>query len=201
MSYAGEKPLRIGRQEAFARGIAQGLANRVAYEAAGYTGDHVGGNSAMLRKKPHVSDRIDYLGNQVAEKVVQVAVTAALVTQNEVIDGLRENITAAKKGTAILAKDGSRTGEFRRDFAAVNRGLESLGKSIGLFIDVTMEENFESELKGLDSSAAVMELITTMVDQLDPNARKMFAEKLQKEAEAAKEETSESEDEPTLVLQ
>lgn len=192
MSHAGEKPLRIGRQEAFARGIAQGLASRIAYEAAGYTGDHVGGNSATLRKRPHVSDRIDYLGNQVAEKAVQVAVTAALVTQNEVIDGLRENITAAKQGTAILAKDGSQTGEFRRDFAAVNRGLESLGKSISLFIDVTREEDFESELKGMDS-AAVMDLIATMVDQLDPNARKMLAERLQKEAAAAKEEAGESE--------
>ncbi len=193
---AGKKSLQIGRQEAFARLIAQGLGNAAAYEAAGYTGDHVGGNSATLRKRPHVKERIDYLNNQVAEKAIQVAVTAALVTQNEVIDGLRENIAAAKQGTAILAKDGSPTGEFRRDFAAVNRGLESLGKSISLFIDVTREEDFDSELKGMDS-AAVMELIATMIDQLDPNARKMFTEKLQKEAAAAKEAPSEMEDEPT----
>ncbi len=130
------------------------------------------------------------------------ALEVLAVTRGEIIESLRARRTRAQDGTAILAKDGTATDERREDFAAGNRCDEILAKLHGFMLDVTRDEDFESELKGMDSDA-VRELMTTFVDQLDPNMRKMVAEKIRVEAVAAKEATSGTEDDdgsevPTL---
>jgi len=185
LAHPGQSPLRVGRQERFCLKLASGMTQQESYIAAGYRGrGRQNGNAANLAKKPNVRARVDYLRRRTAEQVAEVAA----VTQSEVIEGFRENIIKAKEGTAILAKDGSPTGEFRRDFSSVNRGYELLGKSMGMFIDVTKTEDFDSELRQMDK-AAVEELLTSLLEQLDPNMRKNFAEKLRLSSPPDEEES------------
>ena len=64
---------------------------------------------------------------------------------------LVENINSAKVGNPVFNRQGEITG-YRRDFSAVNRGLELLGKSLNLFKDgVVLEDRREQPMPDLSS--------------------------------------------------
>ena len=68
-----------------------------------------------------------------------------------VLRELVENVSRAKQGNRVFNRQGEITG-YRRDFSAVNRGLELLGKSLDMFKDgVVLEDKRERPKRDFSS--------------------------------------------------
>lgn len=175
MPNPGEDALKIQKQERFCLGVTRGLTQKEAYAAAGYKGNPRA-LSTQVFQKPEVQARLKFLQDRLAEKTVD----SAIVDRGEVIEGLRTNWHEARKGTEVLGRDGAGSGVFKPDFAAVNKALESLGKTMGLFIDVQREENLDAELDG-KSPEELKQIVLALLQGLDPN----LAKKLEAQLDAA----------------
>ena len=123
-------PLDNAQQEHFAQLVAQGAQSPGACYAEAYSRDEVDdtaySNGSRLLRNAKVSARITTLKEQGAE--------AAIISVEMVLRELVENVNSAKQGNPVFNRQGEITG-YRRDFSAVNRGLELLGKSLNLFKD------------------------------------------------------------------
>lgn len=162
--------------------MAQGMSQKEAFIAAGYSHKSAGGGGpSTLTAKKDVQDRVEWLRRKTAAHTVQVAA----VSRSEIIESLRETRALARKGSPVLAKDGSETGVFKPDLAAKNRTDEILSKMHGFMLDVTRTEDMDEQLEGM-GKVEIESLITSLLEQLDPNMRKNFAAKI--EAEAISEE-------------
>ena len=147
---------------------------------------------------------IVYLRRQSAKQVV----AATAVTRDEITEGVRDTIRLAKKGTPVLAKDGTvatiknadeTETEIRKpDLSSANRGYEIMAKMSGFMVDVVKTDDFEGQLENMGSED-VRELLGSLIEALDPNAKKMFLDGLKKEAAAEGGESMASGEEgPTL---
>lgn len=81
-----------------------------------------------------------------------------------VLRELVENVNSAKVGNPVFNRQGEITG-YRRDFSAVNRGLELLGKSLNLFKDGVVLED-KRERPQVDYSKMTPEELRAARDEL-----------------------------------
>ena len=124
------QPLDDAQQERFCQLMAEGKTSQGQAYATAYGRDEVDNtaytNASRLLRNAKVSARIQTLKEQGAE--------AALVSVEMVLRELVGNVSSAKVGNPVFNRQGEITG-YRRDFSAVNRGLELLGKSLNMFKD------------------------------------------------------------------
>ncbi len=57
------------------------------------------------------------------------------VTQDWVVERLRENVDRAMTAEPVTDKEGNETGEYRYEGAVANGALSLLGKHLGMFVD------------------------------------------------------------------
>lgn len=98
---------------------------------AGYSekGAHVRGAELLSNRK--VADYVAEARANLSKRVE--------VTQEEVIEGLRQNIRRASEAEAVTDKDGNQIGIVYQG-NVVNKGLELLGKHLGMFTDKVQVE-------------------------------------------------------------
>jgi hypothetical protein len=128
------------KEELFAQARARGLTQQAAAVEAGYAV----GSTAMLMKRPEIQQRIDVLNAVIAERNAAEIARVVAPTRDWVLRELVENIIEAKNA---------------KDRPSVNRGLELVGKEIGMFIARSMQ--IESPLQRLpaDRLVALLQLI------------------------------------------
>jgi len=196
MPIPGEDPLKVLKHERFALAVAQGQSLKDAHVAAGYDGCHRRG-PYQVKNRPGVNERIDFLRKRIEDQ----AVTAGAVSRDEVVEGIRENLRAAKKGNAVIGRDNrpARTYEkgedgvevevdvTKRDFAACNKSLELLGRASGTFLEAGNDENFDADIDGM-SPDDIQVFLRGLLDSLDPNMRKKFTESLVTESDEEPDE-------------
>ncbi len=179
----GSTPLRNPKQEKFAQLVAEGLSKREAFASAGYEGRNKGGPSRLYHQ-PGVEDRVNHVRDELAEQTP----SNTTVTRGEVIYGLLRNAKLAEAGVPVMDKyskfimvPSGRKDHLgfdvmeklvRYDHAAITRVWEVMGKSIGMFVDVIREENFDDLLNGMDVSS-LQELVGQLKHGIDPNLQKM----------------------------
>jgi hypothetical protein len=125
-------PLGNTQREKFAQGIVAGMSVLNAHKAAGYRAkdDKCRRREAnKLKRTTEVHLRIIALQAQAAAQVVKELTW----NQQEIMAELRKNVEHARKGYPIISRDGTHSGEYRPDYAAVNRALELYGKQLGMF--------------------------------------------------------------------
>lgn len=145
-----------------------GMVANEAHKFAGYKGV----NSGQTERMPAVAQRLKWLQAQAADRVID----SNAVTRAEVITNAREILRLSMQGSAVTDKDGLPTGTYEKpDLSSANKANETMGKSIGLFVDVTRSESFDEELdgKGLDE---LKSLVLSLLEQLDPNMRKQLVQ-------------------------
>ncbi len=123
MDYA--KPLPNQRHEKFVLGLLEGKTDGRAYEGAGYKPDR--SHAARLATNGHISGRLGFLQNEVAEEAV---IDAAWVTKR-----LVENVERAMQVVEVTDAKGRPTGVYTYQGAVANKALELLGRNIGMFKD------------------------------------------------------------------
>jgi phage terminase small subunit len=114
----GSDPLPHHRHEDFAKHLAKLGDRSKAAKKAGYTGKNLRHQAYALLQRPDVAQRVEWLRRQVSAQWIQ----NTAVSREEVVDGLRENLRAARE---------------KKDCSASNRALELLGKTLGMFVNVT----------------------------------------------------------------
>lgn len=115
--------------ELYARFVAEGKSHRDAAIAAGYSEKSASAIGSRLAKKANVSQRISELQSAAATLSIQRSV----LNKDWVIEKLKENIERAMQAIPVKDQTGAATGEYRYDGAVANKGLELLGKHLGLF--------------------------------------------------------------------
>jgi len=81
--------------------------------------------------RPVIQDRINNIRSRTTNSAIErVALSKCWVLQN-----LRDNVERALQSVEIIDSKGNRTGEYRYDGSVVNRGLELIGKELGMFVD------------------------------------------------------------------
>lgn len=106
--------------------------------------------ASQLLRKPNVQEYIKSLREALQRE--------AIFTMDELISGLRE---VAKRGLSeeeVFDRDGNPTGVYKSDLNAAKGALDSLGKTIGAFID-------KSELSG--PNGAPLEPVTIYLPAKD----------------------------------
>ncbi len=191
--YTGASPLPVQRRESFCIGIMNGLTQREAFVQAGYTGS-VRTGAWQIAKHPDVKKRIEYLRGKTADRVV----LANAVTRSEIVESVRARRLKADTGVELMTKEGKPSGVCKPDFAAGNRADEILAKMHGFMLDVQKSDDFDGELDNM-GTGEVQQLFLGLIDQLDPNARKMFVDRLKAEKPSAEPPAAEAgTEEPTL---
>jgi phage terminase small subunit len=141
------------RHERFAHELALGKSARDAYELAGYSRNT--GNCIRLKANESIRARVAELQAEAAELVG--------LTRAWVLGRLMENVNRSMQYEAVTDREGAPTGEFAYQGAVANRGLELLGKDIGMFVD-------RQELTGKDGQPLVPGVIRVPVVAKDGEA-------------------------------
>jgi hypothetical protein len=87
---------------------------------------------------PHVRARIDELLDEkraIASRGLERAIERVALSKAWVLEELRKNVEKASQAVPVLDGEGQPTGVYRFDGAAVNRGLELIGRELGMFTD------------------------------------------------------------------
>jgi phage terminase small subunit len=125
------------RHERFAQELAKGTSASEAYVLAGYRANR--GNAATLKQDQNILARVTELleeREEIHSQATAEAVERAGLTKEWVIARLMENVQRASQAQPVMA-GGVQTGEYRYEGSVVNRGLELLGKELGMFVDRT----------------------------------------------------------------
>ena len=72
------------------------------------------------------------------------------VTVEYIVEKLKENVERAMQERPVLDKEGKPTGEYVYQGNVANKGLELLGKSIGMWVNVPVELNITSFTINID---------------------------------------------------
>jgi hypothetical protein len=161
-----------------------------AYGFVGYSTTSRNG-AYRLERKPNIKDRMSSLQGFKAEEVVKVTGALEAVTRSEIIESIRDTRRLAKDGVPVINTKGSATGAMRVDLAQANRSDELLAKMHGFLLDVSREETLDEELDG-KKPEELREFVLSLLEQLDPNLRKMVAAEL--ELSSAVEDEDEAEE-------
>ncbi len=119
---APKKPLS-DRQQRFVEEYAKDRNATAAAERAGYKQPNMQGPRLMVNDG--VRAAIDAL--------LAVASEQALVDAAWVLARLRENVERAMQAIPVTDREGNETGQYTYEGAVANKGLELLGKHLGLF--------------------------------------------------------------------
>ena len=104
------------RHEAFCQRMALGDNQTEAAKLAGYAASCASVQGHKLMQKPLIQQRVQYLRNLTSD----VAIERVTLNKSWVLQKLKDNVTEAKA---------------ERDRSAVNRGLELIGKELGMFVE------------------------------------------------------------------
>jgi catalase len=189
----GSKPLASAHHERYAVARSLGMKQVEAYGQTEGKAKHPQKRASTIESRAEVKARINWLKKQHAAETIR----SAQVTREEIIVSLRETRDLAREGTAILAKDGSPTGEKRADLNAKTRADEVLAKMHGFTTGADMAENFDAMLEGMNADEIKAQFIS-IIEQVDPN----FLTRLKNELrEELKEEMARSGPSDGEVLQ
>lgn len=115
------------KQERFVQEYLIDLNAAAAYRRAGYTSGNPNINGHRLLTNAHIQAEIS------AAKVARSVRTE--ITQDWVLQKLKENTERAMQSIAVLDRDGNETGEYRYEGAVANGALGLIGKHLGMFAE------------------------------------------------------------------
>jgi hypothetical protein len=159
-----------------------------AYREAGFTGTN---RSSVWRACEHAGPLV----TELREKVERAWAKSQVVKREEVVESLRETRRRAK---ALEPEKRHRKGcedpegcecplvVPKPDLAAANKADELLGKTIGLFVDVSREEDIEQVLDGM-SDAEIDCFMRENLQKFDPNYLRTLISKRGEEAASSDE--------------
>lgn len=124
------------RHERFAQEIAKGTPQSAAYALAGFK--RHASSAARLRTDANVHARIAELQGAAADK--------AVLTRSWVLERLMRNVERSMQAEAVKGQEGEATGEYQYDGSVANRGLELLGKELGMFVERTENLNINQDV-------------------------------------------------------
>ena len=147
-------PLKNTRQETFCQEWVKDHNDSRAYKAAGYkcgtyNAAHAGPN--ILLKKVNIRKRIMEIERPMLEAKRRAEVKAAeasIIDRAWVVGRLVSNVDRSMQAEAVCDKDGNPTGVYKYEGNVANRGLELIGKNLGMF----QEQN---PLEGLFAGANI----------------------------------------------
>jgi len=147
-------PLKNLRQETFCQEYVKDHDDARAYKAAGYkcgtyNATHVGAH--LLLKTTKIKARVLELDRPKLEKIKKASELAAmerLIDRAWVVNTLVQNVDRSMQAEPVLDKTGRPTGVYTYEGGVANRGLELIGKNLGMFQD-------KSPLEGLLTGASV----------------------------------------------
>ncbi|HAR45705.1 MAG TPA: hypothetical protein DCS05_05900, partial [Nitrospiraceae bacterium] len=151
--------LKKKRHEDFARGLADGLNQREAFERAGYSGKAAASAAShLLNRNPCILARVDELRAIRAEAEKNAASLRAGktdLTRQWVIGQLRTIAERCMQAQPVTDRTGALTGEYKFDAANARGALQLLGQDLGMFVErkevgqpgafATVEERREAE--------------------------------------------------------
>jgi phage terminase small subunit len=132
-------PLRNLRQERFCLEYAKDNNGTRSYKAAGYTVRNencAGAGSSALIRNHKIKARILEIEreNELAKRRQLVKIAEEnLIDQSWVVNTLVKNVNRSMQAEAVLDHDGNETGEYTYQGNVANRGLELVGKHLGMF--------------------------------------------------------------------
>lgn len=132
----------------FAVKVGAGEAPRDAAAGSGYSP----GTAYALMKREDVKARIA----EIREVAVQMALDKVVITKEWVLAELVDNVLIAKTAVPVRDKKGKETGVYQIDLGAANRGLELIGKELGMFVEkreVTLPSLGEFLAAAVDNAA------------------------------------------------
>lgn len=135
------------KHEAFCQAIARGMSQAKASAEAGFNESR----GYTLHKRPEIQARIAELSAKVEARRTHDLVMVVAPTRDWVLRELIENIHASKEA---------------KDRASVNRGLELVGKEVGMFVQRTMA--LDSPLSGLPADRLLA--LVRLIDAASPAA-------------------------------
>jgi phage terminase small subunit len=127
------------RHEQFARLVAAGETTTKAYTLAGYGDVNAASCGSRLSKTAKVHSRIVELG----EESARTAIKRVELNKDWVLAKLKENVERAMQAIPVLDPKGNPTGKYEWNGSVANRGLELIGKHLGMF-----RENMDVTVKG-----------------------------------------------------
>ena len=131
--------LKKKRHEDFARGLADGLNQREAYERAGYSGKaSASAASHLVNRNPCILARADELRQIYAEAEKNAAPLRAgkpELTRQWVIEQLRTIAERCLQAQPVTDRTGALTGEYKFDAANARGALQLLGQDLGMFVE------------------------------------------------------------------
>jgi phage terminase small subunit len=155
-------PLQNPRHERFASALAEGKPAYQAYIDAGFAkaGAAQSASRLLKSKRAGIRERIAEIlveREQIAGEGTKRAIERTGIDKEWVIERLRENVERAMQVKPVLDRVGNPTGSYVYNGAVANRGLELLGKELGMFIDrrATMEVD---DLENLTKEQLIEEL-------------------------------------------
>ncbi len=121
------------KQSAFVQEYLVDFNGSAAAERAGFSHRSRGRLAADLLQKPHIQAAINAALAKRAERVE--------LTQDDVLTGIREVVQRCMQKSPVLDSGGHETGEWKFESTAALKGLELLGKHLGMFRERLSLEN------------------------------------------------------------
>jgi hypothetical protein len=146
------------RHEHFASLVAAGETPTRAYVSAGYSPKGAATSALRLRKNTEICARIAELSTAVAERSVE----RAAVDRAWVLAHLKENVARAMQAIPVKDAEGNVIGDYKWEGAVANRGLELIGKELGMFrerVDMKLEADVNNVSMTLAAVLSTEELL------------------------------------------
>jgi hypothetical protein len=147
-------PLKNLRQETFCQEYLKCQHAPTAYKNAGYkcgTANSMNVCASTQLKKTKIKARIMELerpGIELRRKADMKAAEQSIIDRSWVVGRLVQNVDRSMQAEPVLDKTGRPTGVYTYEGGVANRGLELIGKNLGMFQD-------KSPLEGLLTGASV----------------------------------------------
>ena len=134
-------PLKNQRQEAFCLEFVKDRNGLRSYKAAGYSCPNentAGAGAAQVLKSIKVKVRIlelDAKTIKAFDRAIEKDALTKVIDKAWVVSTLVSNVDRSMQAEPVLDKDGQRTGEYQYQGNVANRGLELIGKHLGMFAE------------------------------------------------------------------
>lgn len=147
-------PLRNLRQDMFCQEYVKDQNGARSYRAAGYkcgTENATCAGASLLLRTTNIKRRIMELERpaQLAKRKAELkAAEISMIDRAWVVGRLVTNVDRSMQAEAVYDRDGKPTGIYQYEGGVANRGLELIGKNLGMFAE-------KSPLEGLFAGASV----------------------------------------------
>lgn len=138
--------IRNSKRERFCLYIAEGMKVGLAAEKAGFAFPGVAGSKMLA--KPEIKARVAELDKLLDLEKVKEHVRGMAPTRDYVLKGLIDNVESAKNAN---------------DRASVNKGLELVGKEIGMFVQRNMQIDSPLQRLPADKLLLLLQLVDNAV--------------------------------------